>query len=833
MSKKNGLALAIIPLGIFVLQFFFMHDRFSFFCTWPDPPYAYLFNGLNLASGHLILGHVDHPGTTLQVFVAFCIRIIHLFRDGDLVEDVLANPEVYLQYTTYILAFVICSIIYFLGAFIFRKREKIELALLFQCTPFLTNLIVGSMIPMTEPFLFIAGLFMNMLLFYLLFGDGKSSLRGPQGTFLFALICAFSIVTKISSVAILIIPLVMLSSFKKWVQFSFFLILCICLFAFPMFSKLGYFSEWIINLLTHSGNYGTGKSEIIEIDSFWHNFKFILRANTFFTFSYLLVFVMSILCYWKVLKADLLQKRLFLALFLLYTFQLIIVSKHFAYQYMLPAHFYMILSYYTAFRVLKENQRFPVWKIPSFASRMRYSKQIIFAIFIGLFFYRAIAQYGFHDQLNNPQKLSTFYIEQNKDKPRIIISDLNSSYVQTSLHFGLTFSGNLRGTYAEILNAIYPNTYFWHLSENRMFDWSGDVLLYDILSKYDSFLVYLKSDEEKYTHNELMDMLTKNTNLSMREIFVNEHTHEKIYEFTVIKKQKFLYQEAYLDFENEHIKGNLLDIQAEPYQSNNEKSLSGLYSIKLDKDHIYALNLKFKLKKNALYDISCWVHSPDKSGFIVVDGKGFYFAGANIIGQEKNGWHKQALKFKVADHFADSTANIYLWSNNNQTMYIDDIYIREYRASDSVMQEPNTIKEKQFFTSFETSDVKNELVNLKYEAKEVNQEKALTGQFSTKISAQNIYGLNMDLHPKKGASYQLSCWMLSPDKSGALVVSTPGNTFYATTSFTGKKNGAWEQALLKFTTPENLADSLFRIYLWSNNNKTIYVDDVKVVEFIE
>ena len=87
----------LIPV---LLIYFYIQLRVS---AWPymlncfDPEYIYLFNGLTLGQLKLDIGHVDNPGTPLQIIVAIVTRIVHLFSQTEkgYIEDVITNPHFY------------------------------------------------------------------------------------------------------------------------------------------------------------------------------------------------------------------------------------------------------------------------------------------------------------------------------------------------------------------------------------------------------------------------------------------------------------------------------------------------------------------------------------------------------------------------------------------------------------------------------------------------------------------------------------------------------------------------------------------------------------------
>src|ERR1700733_2281067 len=91
------LFLFFLPVVYLILSVSLLIAWNSFYISRPDPAYAYLLNGVNLAGGHMEIGHTDHPGTPVQCFAAIVIFIKHLFTNNiPLYQDVLLHPESYL-----------------------------------------------------------------------------------------------------------------------------------------------------------------------------------------------------------------------------------------------------------------------------------------------------------------------------------------------------------------------------------------------------------------------------------------------------------------------------------------------------------------------------------------------------------------------------------------------------------------------------------------------------------------------------------------------------------------------------------------------------------------
>jgi hypothetical protein len=89
----------------------------------PAPDYSYLMNGLNILSLH-IPNHFDHPGTPVQVIIAFILGATWLLTlpwhgFSSLQNEILAHPQFYMQCVNCVFAAGIATALVFLpGAFV-------------------------------------------------------------------------------------------------------------------------------------------------------------------------------------------------------------------------------------------------------------------------------------------------------------------------------------------------------------------------------------------------------------------------------------------------------------------------------------------------------------------------------------------------------------------------------------------------------------------------------------------------------------------------------------------------------------------------------------------
>jgi len=106
-----------------------------------DPSYAYLYNSLNMAR-FKVAGHVDHPGTTAQVFGGAVLQaawMVHPYGGDYLIEAVVNEPEHYLRILN--IATAIAGAIFLLGAgfFVMKMSQNVWYALILQTIPFISG----------------------------------------------------------------------------------------------------------------------------------------------------------------------------------------------------------------------------------------------------------------------------------------------------------------------------------------------------------------------------------------------------------------------------------------------------------------------------------------------------------------------------------------------------------------------------------------------------------------------------------------------------------------------------------------------------------------------
>lgn len=99
--KKNFtyLLFLVLPTFLFLTGNLLKNTQGYYYLYNSDPSYEYLINSLNLAQlkGYGV-GHIDHPGTSVQVIGAFVLKFYYISfnENADIVTHVITNPEMYL-----------------------------------------------------------------------------------------------------------------------------------------------------------------------------------------------------------------------------------------------------------------------------------------------------------------------------------------------------------------------------------------------------------------------------------------------------------------------------------------------------------------------------------------------------------------------------------------------------------------------------------------------------------------------------------------------------------------------------------------------------------------
>ncbi|HXB10744.1 MAG TPA: hypothetical protein VNZ45_02065 [Bacteroidia bacterium] len=493
------LLLLLIPIYTIVFSCIFLKKFSPFYLSQPDPCYAYLFNGMNLASGNLEVGHIDHPGTTAQCFASVVIFIKHMFSSSGLplYQDVILNAESYLYTCSIVLIVLLISVLYYTGTYVLRYTGNIGVAILFQLTPLInTNIIQRGIMLEPESVLIIVMVFFTAYLF-LRAPEINQRPNKPINTktvILFALFSGFLIATKYTCFPIIILILFILGKSKQRLVYLGLVIVSFFFFIIPALSKFKNMYHWVWSLFTHDEIYGTGKERIINPSQFVNNFKGIFVADTVFTAIYCVItlaFLVTIIS--RIRKKEPIPfLRTISGMWLAITVLIIAVAKHSDFHYFIFAECCFPFGLYLSYKILSASF------IPFISGYRKHEKTVLYS-FLAAFSIFLVIEKIRYIPLHYPKSFGiNKYIDEHKDAPLVISvgSGLECERIEPSLFFGYIFSGNLQTKYAEFLDKRYPNSYIYLNGPQELWHWNRKVEVNDFLSKNKTVLMYLKSYDD-------------------------------------------------------------------------------------------------------------------------------------------------------------------------------------------------------------------------------------------------------------------------------------------------------------------------------------------------
>jgi len=319
-----------------------------------DPDYVYLLNAANLA-GLKGVGHIDHPGTPVQVMGAITIRVVHALSPSsagaDWHRDVLKRPEYYLRAINFVLVVLNSLMLLGLGLAAAVWFGHISAGLWLQAAPFLNIVLLrfGLTRVTPEPFLLFASHALVIIMAYLFYSSKESKPRSsklfPIVVAVMALVTGFGIACKITFLPLVLIPLMVLPSLRYRIYYLAGSFAGFVLFTLPIIRMYPRFFQWITLLFSHTGRYGSGSSGFISPRRYFQNILELMAHNPFFTG----VFVISIMVVVIILLSRTLRQmwvkrmvfKLTAAAVAAQAAGLLMVGKHPSDHYLLPV---MVLS---------------------------------------------------------------------------------------------------------------------------------------------------------------------------------------------------------------------------------------------------------------------------------------------------------------------------------------------------------------------------------------------------------------------------------------------------------------------------------------------------------
>lgn len=533
--------LFIIPLLYFIAAGYFRNLLGNLSLRSCDPEYIYFMSGLTLSDGNLKLGHIDNPGTPLQVLVALVFRITNLFRSTSLpyVEDILLHPDLYLSVASIFIAAVTTVLLLFAGLKVYKTTRSVFYAMLVQTAPFLPVIwydLVGRVAPeLVMPFPVVL---LTVLIVSVYFSNEKTT---TKDLVFFSLLSAFGLSIKLTYLPLWFIPFLIIDGWKKRVYFIGLSFVFFLIMAFPMTLRFEVFLGWVKNLFFHSGQYGSGESNIIDFASLGTNLKELYgyEKRYFYVFFGLIATLVAYLGYFRK-KAEKRISLIAIAVIVTIILQVIMVGKHYAHRYFIPV---LMLQPLLVFLLAEIIKKFYPKKVTT----------LLVSFGIVLFFvwqiqfnkeWLPIKTQAMGTDIEN--RMQTWHVAQSleKDSYKIIASqNYGCPFIEYTLTYSTVWASHKKQEeYKPILARFYPDTYNFFTWDNSMKYWGEKFNAQKAAASGKKIYLYLERNEEELynrTINKLQEENGAPFEVEKDTVFLNDKTGEIIYQLTLKESLPF------------------------------------------------------------------------------------------------------------------------------------------------------------------------------------------------------------------------------------------------------------------------------------------------------
>jgi hypothetical protein len=486
-------------------------------------------NSLNLAqmSGFGV-GHIDHPGTTVQSAGAIVIKFFYLLgsKNTDMVSDVLLRPEYYLTRINFAFIIMTCISLFVLGYVSYKKTGNIYAAVLLQFTPFFPSTVYDHFTDVSSESLFIVSIL--LFLSVAIFTSGKTGLiRYPlKYVILFGAVCGFGIASKIIFFPLLIIPLFLINGIQNKILFILVTAVSFLIFVFPAISSenSSKYVNWISGIASHSGKYGTGRESVIETSAYIDNLGRNFLYDISFTLTYLFIAVVFFLQFFSKFTNQIRTNPYFKFLsgiFITMTVLILLVAKQFDPRYMIPAYMLCVTGLLTGGFIIKNILPY------NFRRRWLIGLSIVIFSFSLFRFITIFKEYSDYSNVIEESKKINKYMEENYPQSVVIKSNIinNREYC---LYFGSDWAGTQKDKYKMLLKNLYPDFFYFDRYANDFY-LTDVTYLRTKLQNEDKFIFLSDNKNLVAEFMERLKKLTGKENAVYSEVYASNNG-ETIYE---------------------------------------------------------------------------------------------------------------------------------------------------------------------------------------------------------------------------------------------------------------------------------------------------------------
>jgi hypothetical protein len=528
--------LLVFPLIYFLIGNYFRNLLGNISLRSCDPDYIYFMNGLTMSEGVLKVGHIDNPGTPLQVLIAIIFRITWYIRSvrTPYLDDVLLHPDLYLSVVNSVITCLTTFLLYYAGKKVLLYSCSVFYALVMQTSLFLPIIwyeFMGRIIP--ELMMAFPVMLLSILILKVYFGNFRQ--MNYWYVFLFSVAAAFGLSVKLTFLPIWIIPLIIIPGWRKKAVFTGLSLLLFFIFAFPVTLQFHNFWNWTRDLFLHSGKYGGGESNIINPGEFRQNIlSLIEEEKRFFYFVAVLTgAIIFYLAYYRK-RAEKLISRIVLGIIAAIFLQLLMTGKQYEHRYFVPSLILMPLIVILIAEIIK---KLVPWKYTFYLINLTI---VVFFVWYASFNrqWLSIKTDGFSNDISRRMKTWNFAQNIENESVKIITSQ---NYGCPFIEYTLTYSHvwanyKKRLEYAPVLDRLYPDTYCYFTWDNSIKYWLKKFDAKSIAESNKKIYLYLENgNKESYekTISKLKEESPTGFTADSTLLFRNNETSEAIYQINL------------------------------------------------------------------------------------------------------------------------------------------------------------------------------------------------------------------------------------------------------------------------------------------------------------
>lgn len=462
MPRKNfslSFSLFIIPCLFLILGLYNLSVQGPFYSFQNiDPSYAYLFNGFELLHFHAP-GHVDHPGTTTQLFMAIVMGLKWLFTASScwlsnqpvpsLDHLFYTQPETFLYAGAISLILVNALLFSWVSFKLWLLAKKQAVIFAFQLGLFLFFPTIESFSMFTpEPMLLTSILLLCLAIFPVLIKNDTSDAKYAG---YFGLALGFGMATKVTflplALLLFLYPSTQRKKLIKWAFISF------LIFTFPIWGRYLKMVKWLVKLAFHQGHYGTGELGLVDSTKVIDNLKLLIHTIPFLFVSLVGVCGYLLSTYKK--NSPLIKKFLFLTLGVL-LFSLALNLKHPGVRYIIPILLFCgPVAGIIAYQLLQQKPRYIIG--------------LFTVLFLGLGLTGLQYQTWHQQRIVEANGHASFdaYVKTNQCK---VVGYYHPSLQSYAMFFGNQWAWKKR---TPVLDQYYPKSIFFEPERELFFDFHG------------------------------------------------------------------------------------------------------------------------------------------------------------------------------------------------------------------------------------------------------------------------------------------------------------------------------------------------------------------------